>query len=98
MATTWEFPPYTTTIHRSVYPAIDPTNSANSAAEKVVLITSGGVGLGKYIAEAYNKAGARAIAILGRRESFLHEAAAELEKAGDAKVLTFAVDVLDEAG
>ncbi|KAK5113747.1 hypothetical protein LTR85_010764 [Meristemomyces frigidus] len=94
---TWEFPPYTKTIHRSGYPAINPTNPSNSAAGKVVLVTGGGGGIGKAIAEAYNKAGAKAIAILGRRENLLREAAAELEKAGDAKILYFAADVLDEA-
>lgn len=98
MASAWEFPPYTKTIHRSVYPAIDPTNPANSAAGKVVLVTGGGAGLGKYIAEAYNKAGAKAIAILGRREKVLHEAKTELETTGAAKILTITADVLDEAG
>jgi len=36
---TWEWPGYTKVIHRSVYPAIDPTNPANSTAGKVVVVT-----------------------------------------------------------
>jgi hypothetical protein len=93
---TWEWKPYTRTIHRSVYPAISPTNPSNSAAGKVVLVTGGGSGLGKHIAAAFNQAGAKAVIITGRREKVLREAAAELEKFGDAKVLWFVADVTDE--
>lgn len=92
----WEWKPYTRTIHRSVYPAISPTNPSNSAAGKVVLVTGGGSGLGKHIAAAFNTAGAKAIIITGRRENVLREAAAELEKSGDARVLFFVADVTDE--
>lgn len=95
-SSSWEWKPYTKTIHRSVYPAIDPTNPANSAAGKVVLVTGGGSGLGKHIAIAFNKAGAKAIIITGRRENVLREAATELQKSGDAKVLFFKADVTDE--
>jgi hypothetical protein len=93
---TWEWKPYTRTIHRSVYPAISPTNPSNSAAGKVVLVTGGGSGLGKHIAAAFNQAGAKAVIITGRREKALREAAAELEKSGDARVLWFVADVTDE--
>jgi hypothetical protein len=93
---TWEWKPYTRTIHRSVYPAISPTNPSNSAAGKVVLVTGGGSGLGKHIATAFNQAGAKAVIIAGRREKALREAAAELEKSGDARVLWFVADVTDE--
>ena len=92
----WEWKPYTKTIHRSVYPAISPTNPSNSAAGKVVLVTGGGSGLGKHIAIAFNQARAKAIIITGRRENVLREAAAELKKSGDAKVLFYQADVTDE--
>ena len=91
----WEFPSYTPTIHRSVYPAIDPSNKANSAAGKVVIVTGGGAGIGKNIANAFVTAGAKAVTILGRRENVLLEAKKELEGKGTA-ILTFVADVLDE--
>ena len=94
---TWEWPPYTKTIHRSSYAAIDPTNPVNSAAGKVVIVTGGNQGVGKGIAKAFVQAGAKVVAILGRRENVLADAKSELEKAGDSKVLTFKADVLDQS-
>ena len=93
----WEFPPYTKTIHRASYPAIDPKNPANSAAGKVVVVTGGGTGIGKATAEAFVRAGAKAIVILGRRENLLKDAKAELEKAGSSKILTFKADIVNES-
>lgn len=94
--TQWEFPPYTKTIHRTTYPAIDPTNPANSASGKVVLVTGGGAGVGKGIAKAFVQAGAKAVVILGRRENLLTEAKSELEKLGSSKVLYFVADITDK--
>lgn len=91
----FEFPSYTSTIRRSVYPAIDPTNSINSAAGKVVLITGGGTGVGKSIARAFVLAGAKTVAILGRRENLLLEAKEELTGVGCSRILTSTADVLD---
>lgn len=92
----WEFPPYTKTIHRSVYPAIDPTNPANSTSGKVVLITGGGAGVGKGIAKAFVQAGAKAVIILGRREALLTQAKTELEKEGSSQILYFVADITDK--
>lgn len=94
---TWEFPSLTKTVHRSSYPAIDPTQPANSAAGKVVLVTGGGIGVGKGISKAFVAAGAKAVAILGRRENILSETKKELESLGSSKILTLRADVLDEA-
>jgi NAD(P)-dependent dehydrogenase (short-subunit alcohol dehydrogenase family) len=94
---TFEWPHYTKTIHRSVYPGIDPKNPANSAAGKVVVITGGGSGVGKGISQAFVEAGAKAVVILGRRENILQDTKAELEKLGSTKILTFKADVVDEA-
>lgn len=96
-STTWEFPPYTKTIHRSSYPAIDPKNPANSASGKVVVVTGGGGNIGKGISKAFIEAGAKAVAILGRHENLLKDAQAELKKTGSAKVLAIPTDVADTA-
>jgi hypothetical protein len=38
---------FTPTMHREMYPAISPTNSANSAVGKNVLVTGATRGIGK---------------------------------------------------
>lgn len=96
-STTWEFPPYTKTIHRSSYPAIDPKKEANSAAGKVIVVTGGHQGVGKGISKAFVEAGAKAVAILARRENILQETKAELERLGSSKILAIKTDVADEA-
>ena len=96
-SSTWEFPSYTKTIHRSSYPAIDLKKAVNSAASKVVVVTGGGIGVGKGISHAFVQAGAKAVAILGRRENILLDTKVDLEKAGSSKVLTFKADIVDEA-
>lgn len=96
-STTWEWPAYTKTIHRSSYAAIDPKNPANSAAGKVVVITGGNQGVGKGISKAFVEAGAKAVAILARRQNVLEETKAELEKVGSSKILAIKADVVDEA-
>ena len=96
-SSTWEFPAFTKTIHRSSYPAIDPKNPANSAEGKVVVVTGGGAGIGKSIAEAYVQAGAKAVVILGRRENILDDAKVELRRARSSKILSYQADIIDEA-
>ena len=59
---------------------------------RVALITGGSRGLGKAMAETFAKAGAQ-VAIVARRPDVLKEAAAELTKASNSKVVGIAGDV-----
>ena len=67
-------------------------------ANKVVLITGGGAGLGKHAASAFAEAGAQTVALLGRRHTHLDVTAQALRASHPSTaVVTFAVDVLDLA-
>lgn len=87
----------TQTYHQSVYPAISPENPLLSASGKVVLVTGGGTGIGKTTAISFIQAGAQAVIIVGRRESVLQSAVAELSKIGKTKVSYGVADVTDLA-
>ncbi|KAK7969229.1 hypothetical protein PG996_002335 [Apiospora saccharicola] len=93
-------PAYTTKTHRAPYPRIDPTQPHLSAAGKTVLIVGGSTGIGRATAWAFLAAGATRLVLTGRREDALATAAAELKKTSNAaaQILTFAVDITDEAG
>lgn len=88
----------TKTLHRSQYAAIDPANPANSAAGKIVLVTSGASGIGYAIARGFAFAGASTVILLARRAEILTEAAAKLR--GEAKpnteVWTYQLDIRDK--
>jgi hypothetical protein len=80
------FTDFTSTVHRTAYPAISPTRSELSQAGRTVLITGGGTGIGKSMAEHFILASAATVIIVGRRLEVLKGAAAELkQKAQDAK-------------
>ena len=89
------FPSYTTVMHSDAYPAISPSNPALSAKGKVIVVTGGGSGVGKEISRAFVQAGAKAVAILGRREALLSEAKKSLEAEGNTKILSYVADVVD---
>lgn len=72
------FKSFTKTWHSKPYPQISPTRPQLKAAGKVVFITGGGSGIGKAIAIAFAQAGAKAIAIFGRRIDRLKSAADEI--------------------
>ncbi|KAF2496875.1 NAD(P)-binding protein [Lophium mytilinum] len=84
----------TASMQRSVYPAIDPTNPALSAAGKVVVIVGAGGGIGYATAQSWSTAGAAGIVLVGRTAARLEETAAELKTPS----LVVAADVSDPAG
>jgi NAD(P)-dependent dehydrogenase (short-subunit alcohol dehydrogenase family) len=63
---------------------------------RVALVTGGGTGIGLAIASRYATAGADVV-LVGRRESVLREAAAQIESGSGARALVHAGDVRDEA-
>jgi NAD(P)-dependent dehydrogenase (short-subunit alcohol dehydrogenase family) len=92
---------FTSTIHRTAYPAISPTKPSLSQAGKTVLVTGGGTGIGKAIAHSFVLASAATVIIIGRRVSKLQEAAGELEAAGKqagktVKIMAKGCDVADD--
>ena len=93
-----ELPSYTKTWHHGVYPAIDPTRPELSLANKVVVITGGGQGIGAANVKAFAKAGASHIAIIGRKEATLNAVKSEVEATSKTPVHVYPADVTDEAG
>ncbi|KAK0283757.1 hypothetical protein LTR35_006216 [Friedmanniomyces endolithicus] len=67
------YPSLTSEWHDKTYPAIDPKRSELSAKGKTIVISGGGSGIGRGIAQAFALAGASAIATLGRRQALLEE-------------------------
>ncbi len=65
------FPSPTKIFHRDVYPAIDPSLPGLSTANKNVVVTGAGGGIGSQIANAFAKSGAANIALIGRTEASL---------------------------
>lgn len=93
---------FTKTVHQNVYPAISPTRPELSQAGRTILITGGGESLGYHIAQAFVRAGASTIIIIGRRPEILAAGKARLQKAVEAagtttQILTFPCDVTDRA-
>jgi len=90
------FKSFTKTWHSNPYPSISPTRPELSAAGKIVFITGGGSGIGKATAIGFAQAGAKAIAIFGRRIGNLESAAEEIKKAnpaGTTKVIFESADI-----
>jgi NAD(P)-dependent dehydrogenase (short-subunit alcohol dehydrogenase family) len=89
------FKSFTKTWHSQSYPEILPSRPELSAAGKVVFITGGGSGIGKATAIAFAQAGAKVVAIFGRRVGNLQSAAEEVRKANPAGTTTVVVENVD---
>ncbi|KAL8748535.1 MAG: hypothetical protein Q9184_007230, partial [Pyrenodesmia sp. 2 TL-2023] len=91
------FPSLTAEWHNDTYDAISPTNPTVSANWKTVVITGGGVGIGRETAKAYAEAGAAHVAVLGRTQKTLDETKSIInDQSPDTKVTTHLADVADE--
>ncbi|KAK1764254.1 putative short-chain dehydrogenase [Phialemonium atrogriseum] len=91
----------TKVIHRTEYATISPSRPELSQAGKTVLVTGGSAGIGFAIAQAFVRAAAATVIIVGRRRDVLDKARAELEaQAGQQQTAIIAenVDVVDRAG
>ena len=76
------FPSWTPASHHDVYDAFDSSRHGHSVDGKVVIITSGSKGIGAATAQAFAKAQARAVIIIGRNERPLREISDEIWKLG----------------
>lgn len=90
---------FTPTIHTTVYPAISPTRPELNQSGQVVLISGGGTGIGKAIAQSFVIAFASHVAIIGRRLEILETTAAELRgmAASSTQVLTYQGDMTNKS-
>lgn len=86
---------FTKTWHEKPYAQISPTRPELSAAGKIVFVTGGGTGIGKATATAFAQAGAKGIAIFGRRLNRLESAAEEIRKASPKGNVAVAVQSVD---
>ncbi|CZR59830.1 related to peroxisomal short-chain alcohol dehydrogenase [Phialocephala subalpina] len=90
-------PTYTKLWHKKSCPTISPTRPENSAKGKVVIITGGGTGIGAAIAKAFAEAGAKAIAIVGRRENHLKTSATTISSISSSTKVEYALaDITDK--
>jgi len=78
------FPQFTPTWHNATYPALTPTPSA---ANKTVLITGGGRGIGASIASSFLAASAARIILLGRSLPHLQSVRDDLVSRGSKSVI-----------
>jgi len=90
------FPSPTKTFHREPYTSIDPSRPELSSANKNVVVTGGGRGIGSRIAYAFAKSGAANVAIVGRSEQSLADTKGLIENDfPSTKVHTLVADITD---
>ena len=91
---------FTKTWHNTPYPQISPLQPELQVKDSVVFITGGGTGIGKAAAIAFAQAGAKTIAIFGRRVDKLQSASGEIRTAnpnGTTEVVFESVDLSERS-
>lgn len=88
---------FTKVAHHDTYERISPTRPELSVQGKTVVVTGGGTGIGKSIAIAFAQAGARSVAILGRRADRLEGALEELKNAATSDKTILLREICDLA-
>ncbi|KAF1991381.1 NAD(P)-binding protein [Aulographum hederae CBS 113979] len=90
---------FTKKTYRDQYPAIDPTSPALSQAGKVIVITGASRGLGaRAFAPAFAKAGPKAMVLVARDLSKLHDVEKQISSINPSmKLLSIATDISSPA-
>lgn len=89
---------FTKTWHNDTYSGISPIRPELSVAEKNIVITGGGTGIGKAAAIAFAQAGAKSISIVGRRIDRLEAAGKAIaEVSPSTQVVLQTGDIADRA-
>jgi NAD(P)-dependent dehydrogenase (short-subunit alcohol dehydrogenase family) len=88
----------TKTVHKKLYDAVLPTRPELSQAGKTILITGGGTNAGLAISQAFVRASASAVIIVGRRAEVLEDAKTKLEAdvkmvGGTTKIIAQTCDI-----
>uniref|UniRef100_A0A023GI32 Reductase n=1 Tax=Amblyomma triste TaxID=251400 RepID=A0A023GI32_AMBTT len=82
------------TAKRLFPPVVTPMLPPGTFKDKVAVITGGGTGIGKGMAEMFSQLGAN-VAIMSRKQEVLDEAAREISSKTGGKVLAVTADVRD---
>jgi NAD(P)-dependent dehydrogenase (short-subunit alcohol dehydrogenase family) len=91
--------PFTSKIHRDIYPAISPSDALPGSAKGLtVVITGAGRGIGRAQAMVFAQAAARRVVIAARSAHELDEVERVIKKVGGTtEVVKVVTDVTDEA-
>ncbi|RFU26871.1 hypothetical protein B7463_g9468, partial [Scytalidium lignicola] len=88
---------FTSTIHKTPYPEISPSNPSLSQAGKTVLVVGGSKGIGRAIAKAFGDASASKVIVLGHDPQAVTSATTELQNMFDKAKTEIIGEVCDIA-
>ncbi|KAF2688364.1 NAD(P)-binding protein [Lentithecium fluviatile CBS 122367] len=93
-----DLPRLTKTYHKTVYPYVSPSRPELNVSEKTLFITGAAGGIGSAICQAFAQADIAHLVMIGRTQSTLDDAKADLlSKYPELKVTTHAASVTDTA-